>query len=274
MKAETTRTNFQKVGSYYENAEQEWNRLQRHPLEFPVTTGVLEKYLPERGSLLDIGGGPGRYAIHYALKGYEVTLFDLSSHNVEFANHKAKEWRAPVRDFLTGNATDLAQFESDQFDIVLNFGPLYHLTQEEERVQAVEEAVRVLKPGGVIAVAFISAYSPIFDTLKHSPAAIQDLRPRLKSYLSEGVYIRGKDGGFVDAYFMRPERIETFMSPFGLEPLSLFGAEGMIVQSEETLVGLEEAVVDEWIDFCKETAELPASVYGSDHAVYVGRKPG
>lgn len=67
-----------KVKNYYSQiAQKEWRRLKLspyHELEFLTTMHFLKKYLPKRGLILDAGGGPGRYTIELAKKGYNVVL--------------------------------------------------------------------------------------------------------------------------------------------------------------------------------------------------------
>jgi 2-polyprenyl-3-methyl-5-hydroxy-6-metoxy-1,4-benzoquinol methylase len=77
---------------YDQNAQYEWDRLQRHRTEFAVTLRVLKDYLPPApAKIADIGGGPGRYSIALAQRGYQVTLIDLSKGCLEFAKQKAHE---------------------------------------------------------------------------------------------------------------------------------------------------------------------------------------
>ena len=81
----------QNVKKYYDdNPLGEWNRLEGFHYEFEITKYMLNKYL-KKGSILDIGGGTGRYSIYLAQLGYDVTLVDLSDENVKFAKEKAKE---------------------------------------------------------------------------------------------------------------------------------------------------------------------------------------
>jgi S-adenosylmethionine-dependent methyltransferase len=48
------------VESFYnKNAENEWSRLDRHPLEFEITKKYLDRYIPPKSNILDMGGGPG-----------------------------------------------------------------------------------------------------------------------------------------------------------------------------------------------------------------------
>ena len=54
----------------------------------------------------------------------------------------ATEAGVSIDAFLQGNALDLSEIESDGYDSVLLMGPLYHLLENAQRVQATEEAIR------------------------------------------------------------------------------------------------------------------------------------
>jgi ubiquinone/menaquinone biosynthesis C-methylase UbiE len=151
------------VEHYYDiKAAEEWERLEEHRTEFAVTMRALNEYLPAPpASILDVGGGPGRYAIALAQQGYHVTLVDLSSGCLRFARAKAQEAVATLAGYIHANALDLGAIPGGSYDSVLLLGPMYHLQAAEERRQAVAEAARVLVPGGRIFAAFITRYAPI-----------------------------------------------------------------------------------------------------------------
>ncbi len=81
---------------YDSDVQYEWDRLERHPFEFEITTRRMNKYIKPGDKILDIGGGPGRYSIYYAIKGCDVTLVDLSPENVKFALKKPKEMNVNI----------------------------------------------------------------------------------------------------------------------------------------------------------------------------------
>src|SRR3712207_420162 len=114
------------VERYYdENPQYEWERLERHRTEFAVTMRVLQEHLPQPPArVLDVGGGPGRYAIALAAKGYQMTLVDLSSKVLEFARQKAGEAGVELAGYMHANATDLSAFSRESCDAVLLMGPL------------------------------------------------------------------------------------------------------------------------------------------------------
>ena len=78
-------------GYYDEHAQLEWDRLKERPFEFIFTTEMMERYVRPGDRILDIGGGPGRYSIHFAQMGCQVVLAELSSGNVALAREKAAE---------------------------------------------------------------------------------------------------------------------------------------------------------------------------------------
>ena len=151
----------------YFNKFNEENRLHsRHgQVEFITSMKYIHKYLEqlkgERSNsqikILDIGAGTGRYSIPLAEEGYEVTAVELVKHNLGRLKQKCDK----VHAFL-GNALKLKRLEDHTFDLTLLFGPMYHLHGQEEKLQALLEAKRVTRPGGIILVAYImNEYSVI-----------------------------------------------------------------------------------------------------------------
>ncbi|MBQ2282927.1 MAG: class I SAM-dependent methyltransferase, partial [Agathobacter sp.] len=112
----------------------------------------LELFCGERErswiKILDIGAGTGRYSIPLAEEGYEVTAVELVKHNLGRLKQKCDKVRA-----IQGNALRLKKLEDNTFDLTLLFGPMYHLHGADEKLQALQEAKRVTRPGGIILVA-------------------------------------------------------------------------------------------------------------------------
>src|SRR5438552_1627132 len=108
------------VERYYDSEagpQVEWNRLDKHRTEFALTMCALQEYMPKPpANILDIGGGPGRYAFALTQQGYIVTLLDLSRGNLEFAKTKAEEAGVQLAGYIHGNALDLSQFAEESYD--------------------------------------------------------------------------------------------------------------------------------------------------------------
>jgi SAM-dependent methyltransferase len=131
-------------------------------IEFARTRELLERHLPPAPArVLDIGGGPGAYSAWLAGGGYEVTLIDPVPIHVSDAAALAARSARPFTATL-GDARDLEQMDAS-FDVALLFGPLYHLPERAERLRALSEATRVVRFGGVVAVAAISRFASILD---------------------------------------------------------------------------------------------------------------
>lgn len=136
---------------------QEDNRLNHSKaarVEFLTTVRYIEKYLRKGDKILDIGAGAGEYSFYFARSGYEVSALELADANIAAFRKKLKP-EDPIN-LVQGNALDLSHYADKSFDIVLLFGPLYHLKNDADKLQCVREAKRVCKDTGKLFFAFIS----------------------------------------------------------------------------------------------------------------------
>ena len=111
---------------YDQTVQDEWMRIYNRP-EYFITLSFMEQYINPGDSLLDIGGGPGRYSLHFAQKGCKSTLADLSKENVAFAKEKAKEIGVSLQALQADARSIDEHFPPAYFDHVFLMGPLYHL---------------------------------------------------------------------------------------------------------------------------------------------------
>ena len=234
---------------YRSDPEREWQRMERHRTEFAVTLRALDEHLPAPPArILDCGGGPGRYSIALAQRGYDVTLFDLSPELLAMAREKTAEAGVTLSAFEQGTATDLSRFPDDTFDAVLVMGPLYHLLDEAERRQALAEARRVVKPGGPVFAAFIGRYAAHRDAAANYPE-IAVKQSELYNLIAEvGWHPPPPDRVSFVAYFTHPTEVEPLCRSAGLDVVTVLGAEGIVSTSETTINALEGEAWDYWLD--------------------------
>jgi S-adenosylmethionine-dependent methyltransferase len=260
---------------YDRQPEREWVRMERHRTEFAVTLRALVEHLPPPPArVLDCGGGPGRYAIELNRRGYEVTLFDLSSECLRLAREKAAEAGVTLAGLEKGTATNLSRFPDNTFDAVLLMGPLYHLLEEAERQQALKEARRVLKPGRPLFAAFLSRYASLRWAAVHEPTWPLENPERMESELATGVLPpRGAEGlGFV-AYFAHPAEVAPLIRRAGLEVEIVLGVEGLVSMNEDGVNALSGEAWETWVDLNYRLAPDP-SIHGCvEHLLAVAVKP-
>lgn len=258
-------------GYYDDNAEHEWQRLAQDKTEFALTQRALGEHLPPApASVLDIGGGPGRYAIHLARLGYEVTLADISEAELGIARTKAQEAGVQLAQVVAADARNLAAFESDSFDAVLMLGPLYHLLEDADRRLALGEARRVLKPGGALFAAFIMRYAVLRFWAKYGPERVAADWERYKAHLVDG---QVRDNfGFTDVYVERPQEVAPFVEGCGFQSIDLIGCEGIVSMIREKLDGLDGEDWERWMDVNYRLGKDPSTHGCNEHLLCVGRK--
>jgi S-adenosylmethionine-dependent methyltransferase len=264
------------VRRYYDRIpKHEWERADRHRTEFAITWKVLESYLPRPPArILDCGGGPGRYAILLSQLGYRVTLFDLSPENLAFARRQAQAAAVNLQAYDLGDAGDLGLYAASSFDAILLMGPLYHLLEMQDRQRALHEALRVLRPGGLLFAAFINRYAG------HLHAACRDpLLPLRETRVSEAILRTGKlaprddqPESFV-AYMAHPSEVSPLLWSSGFEHLETLNLEGLVGSYESQVNALQGEAWDVWLAINWQAAHDPNLFAASQHLLAVGRRP-
>jgi ubiquinone/menaquinone biosynthesis C-methylase UbiE len=159
------------------NEDARLNHSKAARVEFLTTVHYIEKYLKDGDKILDIGAGAGEYSLYFARKGYEVSALELADANI--AAFKKKLTPEDKIDLVQGNALDLSRYADKSFDIVLLFGPLYHLKNDADKQKCISEAKRVCKDGGKIFFAFIPTTlfsSPSLDMTLNISATVITIR--------------------------------------------------------------------------------------------------
>jgi len=219
------------VKKYYSQQDlKEWRRLVRdayHRLEFDTTMHFLRKYLPEKGLILDAGGGPGRYTIELTKLGYNVILLDLSPEMLEIAKKQVKKAKVQhkVKQIILGSVDNLSMFEDNAFDAVICFGgALSHIVNETQREKAIDELIRVAKEDAPIFVSVIGRLAVLVTELIRLPKEIE-IEEVFQSIRDTGDYHGGY--GFAPCHFYLPEELKATLEKRKVRVLEIAGLEGL-----------------------------------------------
>lgn len=195
-------------------------------IEFARTLDVLVRVLPEPpATVLDTGGGTGAYARELLRLGHRVHLLDVIPKHIERV--RADPTLAALESVTLGDARDLP-YPDESVDTALMMGPLYHLTGAEDRAKALAEAVRVVRPGGPVAVTAIPRAAAICGDFKHGLDEEDYSRTIRERAYTTGLYLNYEErpGFFTTAYFHHPAELEEELKAAGLRDVTLYALEG------------------------------------------------
>lgn len=210
----------------------ERDRLASGPsrLEFIRTRELLARHLPAPpAAILDVGGAAGAYALPLAADGYAVTLVDPVPLHVEQARAASGAQRdAPLAGVELGDARRLAQPDASA-DAVLLLGPLYHLVEREDRISALAQARRVVRPGGLVAAAGISRFASTVDGLVRNWLEDPAFERIAERDLIDGQHRNPSEhpGWFTTAFFTHPDELAGEVRAAGLDLRALVAVEGL-----------------------------------------------
>lgn len=239
--------------NYASMVDYEWKRVVHDPyhrLEHDTTWFFLDKHLPKHGLILDAGGGPGRYTIELAKKGYEVVLLDYTPENLELAKSKIKYFfvTKKVKEIVEGSIVDLSRYPDNSFDAVLCLGgPLSHVEGEANRAKAVKELLRVTKKDSPV---FISVMG-LINVLTLSPIYWPEEVDQTKHF--QDMWQKGDDNlwrGSSYCHFFRTDELKELIEKSGGREIALAGLEGMALLKKQTnqLAKRHPTAYKNWLD--------------------------
>lgn len=229
-------------------------------VEFLTTVRIIEEYLRPGCRILDIGAGAGEYSLHFARMGYEVSAIELADANIAAFRKKMRaEDKIQLRQ---GNALDLGCYADESFDIVLLFGPLYHLHSSEDRARAIEEAKRVCKKDGKLFFAFITNDFVILTELMWN-----------SRYFTEGDYnkesFRLHDFPFV---FATVDRAREMLKENGVKILREIAADGVSELLQDKINAMDEENYRQYLRYHYYISEKKELLGMTNHLLIVGEK--
>lgn len=265
MNFERTNTKISLLEDYYSHFEEDKRLKSRHgQVEFITSLKYIHEVLNEdyAKKILDIGAGTGAYSVYLSNEGYDVTAVELVEHNIKI--FKSKNSNAKV---YQGNALDLSMFDDNSFDVILLFGPMYHLLKKEEKIKALSEAKRLLTDDGRILISYyMNDYAIITYGFikKHILEAIENKQ------VDESYHMLNLEG---DLYSMvRLEDIDEFNSVCGLTREKIVAADGASNYIRVYLNKLTPEEFEEFIKYHLSTCERSDLLGASAHLLDIVRK--
>lgn len=254
---------------YYEQGRED-DRLRTGGgrLELWRTQRILRRYLPPAPTrVLDIGGGSGVHAEWLANDGNDVHLIDPVALHVEQAS------ALPGVTASVGDARELSRPDRSA-DVTLLLGPLYHLTDRADRLCALNEATRVTRDGGMVAVAGISRFASMRDSLRKGWLDEPHWVETVERTITTGRHLNdaGHEQRFTTAYFHNPDDLEDELAEAGLRDIEVIAVEGVgsFLDNIDDLLDSSYArrVLMRWIEL---TEREPSMLGASSHLLAIGR---
>ena len=212
--------------------------------------------------ILDIGAGTGRYSVPLSEAGYDVTAVELVKHNLGILKSKGSSVKA-----YQGNALKLKRFPDESFDLTLLFGPMYHLFSYEDKMQALMEAKRVTKRGGIIMVAYcMNEYGVLTYAFKerHILECVEQNR------LTEDFKTLSGTENLYD--YMRIEEIDKLIEDAGLNRIKILSPDGPANYMRPFLNQLSEEEFEHFVQYQMVTCERPDLIGAGAHTLDILRR--
>lgn len=261
----------QYLTEFYSRYEEDARLASRHgSVEFCTTMRYIERYLTPQARVLEVGAGTGRYSHALARRGCAVDAVELVEHNIEvFRAHTLPHEKVTV---TQGDALDLSAFPDGRYDITLLLGPLYHLYTPEDKRQALQEALRVTKPGGVLFAAYVISDGCLVDEgfRRGSIPVAEYIRQGLLDAQTFAARSQPKDL----FELVRKEDVDALMAGLPAVRLHYVAADGCALLLRDELDQMDDAAFALYLRYHFATCERADLAGLTSHALDISRKQG
>lgn len=253
---------------YYENNDED-SRISTNKarkIEFIISTKILDEHIKPDYKIFDVASGTGAYSLYYAENGHDVLAADITPKHIETLNAKIRSSAKKLNiETLVNNAIDLSMFNPASFDTVLCMGPMYHLIEKSDREKCIEECIRVLKNGGILAIAYINKYYIIPHLITGRNKSLTS--SLVSKVIDDGVIKDGEEDCFwTDAFFTSPIEIEEFLSQFNIDIIDHVAVDGLSPYLRGSIDAMSDEEYEIWVNYqlktCREKSILGISNHG------------
>ena len=254
---------------FYNNYDEDNRLTVKHgTVEFITTIHYIDKYLKPGDCVWEIGAGTGRYSHTLARKGYSVDAVELVEHNIEMFRKNTQT--GEKISIMQGTALDLSAFPDSKYDITLLLGPLYHLYSIEDKQQALREAIRVTKPGGVIFAAYVISDGCLIDEGFHRGNI--NVAEYIKNGLLDAKTFAAKSEPKDLFELVRKEDIDELMDVFSTTRLHYVATDGTALFMRESIDRMDQDTFELYLKYHLATCERKDLVGITSHALDIFKK--
>jgi ubiquinone/menaquinone biosynthesis C-methylase UbiE len=252
------RVNFDQERAWWDSkAAREGTDLADEKINRLLRWRIIERYLKNVQTILEVGGGTGAFSIPLARRGYKVTHLDFSPVMVDTARQNAKD--VPNIEFVVANAVDLGAFDDRSIDLVLNMdGAVSFCGSAAE--QAIAESCRVTKRTAIFTVSNRVWMIPLW--VSESIKQTGTITPAVQEMMQRGFWHTEQypeNSRLVSGYIATlraflPEELRRCIESTGLSVAELH-ALGSLANLSPDILSIclgNPALLQEFLDLCEE----------------------
>ena len=261
------------IEKHYNKFNEEKRLTRKHgQVEFITSMKYIHKYLDilakennindkSEIKIMDIGAGTGRYSVALSDEGYDVTAVEYVKHNLGLLKAKKSAVKA-----YQGTAVNLKRFKDNDYDLTLLFGPMYHLFGFDDKLKALNEAVRITKPGGIVLVAYcMNEYCVLTYAFKQNH--IKECLENGK--LSEDFHCIQEKQDLYD--YVRLDDIDKLNEAAGVKRLQIISDDGPADYMRQILNAMDDETFNHFIEYHLATCERPELIGAGAHTLDILR---
>lgn len=232
-------------------------------MEYKYTKQILDRYITKDSTVLEIGCGTGYYGMYLTDKCKKYVGVDIAPGNIELLRKKIRDNNLSNVEAFVGDATNLSHIEDNSFDVVLVFGPVYHLPPDESEL-AFAESKRICKPSGIIMFSYINKIGVYIGACLNQPEVYPNSQKN-KSILNDGI----DDTRDNIYWFTTPEEMEETARTFRMEVIENSGVDFIFMPEMFNQPPDRKEAWEEFADFLCRSKSCAGF---ANHAVIVCRK--